>query len=206
MFSLPAIQFRSLPCTGRWWRWSSCTPPRTTSSCTWVRPPSSLRSDLRTWAKWTCISNRNGHVVLTWYHLGPLHTQLRASQTRPPSADTPWRRSPGGEGELFQVNFSWGPSSDAFNTRDVAWLVQHVDALPPFSPELPPLRTSVIWSRHSCALLLTYSRVYLVAREEQMAKVFEAHPQNIAFYKTPKYNLLVTKSKVDIKKCPISLY
>ena len=39
-----------------------------------------------------------------------------------------------------------------------------------------------------------------------MAKVFEAHPQNIAFYITPKYNLLVTESKVDIKKCPISLY
>ena len=38
-----------------------------------------------------------------------------------------------------------------------------------------------------------------------MAKVFEAHPQNIAFYITPKYNILVTKSKVDIKKCPISL-
>ena len=48
------------------------------------------------------------------------------------------------------------PSSDAFNARDVVWLVQHVDALPPFSPELPPLRTSVIWSGHSCALLLTY--------------------------------------------------
>lgn len=48
------------------------------------------------------------------------------------------------------------PSSDAFNTRDVVWLVQHVEALPPFSPELPPLRTSVIWSGHSCALLLTY--------------------------------------------------
>ena len=53
MFSLPAIQFRSLPCTGRWWRWSSCSPPQTTASCTSVRPPSSLRSDLRTWTKWT---------------------------------------------------------------------------------------------------------------------------------------------------------
>ena len=36
-----------------------------------------------------------------------------------------------------------------------------------------------------------------------MANVFEAHPQNIAFYKTPKYNLLVTKSKVDIKNAQL---
>ena len=165
MFSLPAIQFRSLPCTGRWWRWSSCSPPQTTASCTWVRPPSSLRSDLRTWTKWKCISNRNGRVALTWYHLGQLHTQLRASQMRLPSADTPWRRSPGGEGELFQVNFSWGSYFVA--TPPKLWCFQHKGccltcpargcfALPPFSPELPPLRTSVIWSGHSCALLLTY--------------------------------------------------
>ena len=165
MFSLPAIQFRSLPCTGRWWRWSSCSPPRTTASCTSVRPPSSLRSDLRTWAKWTWISNRNGPVSLTWYHLGQLHTQLRASQMRLPSADTPWRRSPGGEGELCQVNFSWGSYFVA--TPPKLWCFQHKGccltcpargcfALPPFSPELPPLRTSVIWSGHSCALLLTY--------------------------------------------------
>ena len=123
MFSLPAIQFRSLPCTGRWWRWSSCTPPRTTASCTSARPPSSLRSDLRTWAKWTCISNRNGSVALTWNHLGQLHTQLRASQMRPPSDDTPWRRSPGGEGELFQVNFSRGSYFVA--TPPKLWCFQH---------------------------------------------------------------------------------
>ena len=118
MFSLPAIQFRSLPCTGRWWRWSSCSPPRTTASCTSVRPPSSLRSDLRTWTK--CISNRIGLVSLTWYHLGQLHTQLRASQMRLPSADTPWRRSPGGEGELCQVNFSYFVA-----TPPKLWCFQH---------------------------------------------------------------------------------
>ena len=115
--------------------------------------------------QWKCISNRNGRVSLTWYHLGQLHTQLRASQMRLPSADTPWRRSPGGEGELFQVNFSWGSYFVA--TPPKLWCFQHKGrcltcpargcfALPPFSPELPPLRTSVIWSGHSCALLLTY--------------------------------------------------